>query len=214
MRLKSAAVSMVCVLILCLSPILGQQSRNYDAVQWKSLFNGEDLTGWKSVGKEKWTVQDGAIVGESIVGGDGFIVTEQEFTEFELHVRFKADTPGNSGVFYHMTYKGDEFGNGMQVEVDPAVNRHTGGLHEPYGRGWVVWPAAENETVIKPYDWNDLLVKVVANRVVTRLNGVLMIDFTDPKPKNSKGVIGFQLHPGKGGQKIRFKDVWVRDLSH
>ncbi len=63
------------------------------------------------------------------------------------------------------------------------------------------------------YDWNDLLVKVTDNLVITRLNGVTMIDFTDPKPKNSKGVIGFQLHPGKTGQKIRFKDIWIRDLK-
>jgi len=200
-------------MLLCSPICVGQASKYYQGVQWKSLFNGEDLTGWKNVGSEKWTVEDGAIVGESVVGGDGFIVTEEEFTSFELLVRFKADTPGNSGVFYHMTYEGDEFGNGMQVEVDPAINRHTAGLHEPRGRGWVVWPAPENEIVINPYRWNDLLITVLDNRVTTRLNGVPMIDFTDPKPKNSKGVIGFQLHPGKTGQKIRFKDIWIRPLN-
>jgi hypothetical protein len=40
-----------------------------------------------------------------------------------------------------------------------------------------------------------------------------MVDFTDPRPKNFRGAIGFQLHPGKGGQVVRFKDVWIRDLG-
>jgi hypothetical protein len=210
---KETLASFACLVTLCIPVCFGQSAKYYQGVQWRSLFNGEDLTGWKNVGHERWTVEDGAILGESLAGGDGFIVTEEEFSSFELHVRFKADTLGNSGVFYHMTYEGDEFGNGMQVEVDPAVNRHTAGLHEPRGRGWVVWPAPENETVIKPYEWNDLLITVKGNRVTTRLNGVQMIDFTDPKPKNSRGVIGFQLHPGKGGQRIRFKDIWIRPLD-
>ncbi len=190
------------------------QSRYYQGIQWEQLCNGQDLTGWKIIGKEKWHVESGAIVGEATVGEGGFVVTEREFTDFELHVRYKAETPGNSGVFYHTIFSGEEFGSGMQVEVDPQINRHTGGLHEPRGRGWVVWPAPENETVLKPDDWNDLLVKVVGNRVVTRLNGVLMVDFTDPQPKNSRGVIGFQLHSSRtASQKIRFKDIWIRDLA-
>ena len=213
MRQEIAFVLTICLVFLVTPLCMGQSSKYYQGVQWKSLFNGEDLTGWKNVGSEKWTVENGAIVGESLVGGDGFIVTEEEFTSFELHLRFKADTPGNSGVFYHMTYEGDEFGNGMQVEVDPAINRHTAGLHEPRGRGWVVWPAPEDETAIKPFEWNDLRITVIDNRTTTRLNGVPMVDFTDPRPKNSKGVIGFQLHPGKGGQRIQFKDIWIRDLS-
>ena len=49
--------------------------------------------------------------------------------------------------------------------------------------------------------------------MITRLNGVGMIDFTDPAPKNSDGVIGFQIHGGKTMMKIRFKNVLIRDLT-
>lgn len=205
-----AALAAVC---LAAGGALAQQNRYYTGQQWEPLFNGKDLSGWKIVGGEKWTVQDGQIVGESASGHGGFVVTERTFREFEISVQFRSDTPGNSGVFYHTSFDGNgKFLNGMQVEIDGEINRHTAGLHEPYGRNWVVWPAPENEPVMRPGEWNDMLVKVVANRVITRLNGVQMIDFTDPNPKNSDGVIGFQIHGGKSAMKIRFRNVFIRDL--
>jgi hypothetical protein len=186
---------------------------------WVSLFNGKDLTGWRVIGKERWTVEDGAIYGESVTkDGDGFLKTEKKYKDFDVFVRFRCESPTNSGLFYHSDIEEDiskiRF---IQVEIDNRIGRHTGGLHGdragPKGsNGWIVWPAPENETVIRPNDWNDLLVLVHGNRVRTYLNGVQMIDFTDPAPQNSDGVIALQLHPG-GGAKMRFKDLWIRDLT-
>ncbi len=72
--------------------------------------------------------------------------------------------------------------------------------------------SAELETVIKPHDWNDLLIKVEGNRYVTVLNGVQLLDFTYPSPGASEGLIALQLHSGGEG-RMRFKDIWIRDLS-
>ena len=33
---------------------------------WVKLFNGKDLGGWKNYGDEKWTVQNGEILGEAV----------------------------------------------------------------------------------------------------------------------------------------------------
>jgi hypothetical protein len=200
-------------LALVVGSASAQQSRYYKGQEWEPLFNGKDLTGWKTSGAGKWTVQNGQIVGESVGGKGGFVVTERTFKDFEVSIQFFPDTDGNSGLFYHTTLAADgKFQGGMQVEIDRTINRHTAGLHEPYGRNWVVWPAPENESVIRPDDWNDLFVKVNGNRVITRLNGVQMIDFTDPNPKNSDGVIGFQIHSGRD-MKIRFRNVYIRDLT-
>lgn len=49
-------------------------------------------------------------------------------------------------------------------------------------------------------------------RVRTYLNGEEMIDFTYPKPLTADGVLALQIHPG-GGARVRFKDIWVRDLT-
>ncbi len=50
------------------------------------------------------------------------------------------------------------------------------------------------------------------NRYISRLNGVLMVDFTDPSPKSFDGPIALQLHSGGKGNML-FKDIWIRDLS-
>jgi Domain of Unknown Function (DUF1080) len=44
------------------------------------------------------------------------------------------------------------------------------------------------------------------------LNGIQVLDFTNPSPKSTDGVIALQLHSGGQG-KMRFKDIFVRDLS-
>ena len=89
--------------------------------------------------------------------------------------------------------------------------QHTGGIYGD-GRNWIVWPAPENETVVRKGEWNEYLLKVEGNRYVARLNGVQMIDFTDPSPKSFDGGIALQLHSGGRGN-MKFKDIWIRDLT-
>jgi len=183
---------------------------------WVSLFDGKDLSGWKTNGSEKWVVDDGAILGESTVGKYGYLTTEKTYRDFNLRLRFKCETDGNSGVFTRSRITGEspQTGpdiEGMQVEVDPT--RHTGGIYESGGRGWVALPTPEGERAIKPRDWNDLEILARGNHFTTRLNGVQIVDFTDPAPKFTEGVIGLQLHTG-GGVKIRFKDIYIQELGN
>jgi hypothetical protein len=181
---------------------------------WVPLFNGQDLSGWKNNGAEKWVVEDGAILGESTVGKYSYLTTEKTYSDFLLRVRFKCETDGNSGVFLRSRITGESPATGpdiegMQVEVDPR--RHTGGLYESGGRGWVAVPAPEGERAIKPREWNELEIAAEGRHIVTRLNGVQIADYYDPAPRFTAGVIGLQLHTG-GGVKIRFKDISIQEL--
>ncbi len=180
---------------------------------WVSLFNGKDLTGWVKVGNEKWEVEDGVIHGQGITKEYGYLRTEKTYKDFELSLRFKAEADGNSGVFFHADFKPGTatVTQGLQFEIDRTLNHHTCGVYGD-GRAWVVWPAPENETVIRPYDWNDMFMKVEGNRYICKLNGVLMVDFTDPAPRSFDGYIALQLHSGGQGN-MKFKDIFIRDLS-
>lgn len=182
---------------------------------WVSLFNGKDLSGWKTNGSEKWVADNGAILGESTVGKYGYLTTVKTYRDFNLRLRFKCETDGNSGVFTRSRITGEspQTGpdiEGMQVEVDPR--RHTGGLYESGGRGWVALPTPEGERAINPRDWNELEILAQGNHFVTRLNGIQIVDFTDSAPRFTEGVIGLQLHTG-GGVKIRFKDIYIQELN-
>jgi len=182
---------------------------------WVALFNGKDLSGWKKNGDEKWIVEKGTILCESTANKYGYLTTDKTYRDFDLRLKFHGEAAGNSGLFFHARIAGidPEHGpdiEGMQVEVDPGVGKHTGGLYESGGRGWVAMPKAEGEAALKAGEWNDLEVSVRGNHIVVRLNGVQVTDYNDASPKFSDGVIGLQIHTG-GGVKMRWKDIYVKE---
>jgi hypothetical protein len=182
---------------------------------WTALFSGKDLSGWKKNGDEKWVVDQGTIFCESTANKYGYLTTEKAYGNFDLHLTFKGEAEGNSGVFVHSRITGidPQHGpdiEGMQVEVDPGRSKHTGGLYESGGRGWVAMPTAEGENALKPGEWNDLEVSVQGSHITTRLNDVKAVDYTDPSPKFTDGVIALQIHTG-GGVKMRWKDIAIKE---
>jgi hypothetical protein len=180
---------------------------------WVSLFNGKDLTGWVEIGKEKWIVDNGTIHGQAISKEYGYLKTAKNYKDFHMSLKFKCEGDGNSGVFFHSEFKPGTptITQGLQFEVDCTIGQHTGGIYGD-GRNWIVWPSPENETVVRKDEWNEYLLKVEGNHYVSRLNGVVMIDFTDPNPKSFDGGISLQLHSGGSGN-MRFKDIMIRDLT-
>jgi len=182
-----------------------------------ALFNGKDLAGWHNNGDEKWVVGNGTILCESTANKYGYLTTDKTYRNFELRLKFKSEALGNSGVFLRSKITGidPEHGpdiEGMQVEVDPSVGNHTGGLYESGGRGWLKQPTAEGEKALKAGEWNDLYVLADGPHIVTKLNGVTIVDFTDPKPRFTDGVIGLQIHTG-GGVKMRWKEIFIREIK-
>jgi hypothetical protein len=198
--------------LLLTTSAFAQRSRSLTP-EWESLFNGKDLAGWTRIGNEKWVVEDGAIYGEGITEEYGYLATEKTYKDFHLSLRFKCEANGNSGVYLHTSFEPGTatVTEGRQIEIDRTIGHHTGGIYGD-GKGWIAWPAPELETVIRPHDWNEMLIKVEGNRYVVYLNGVQMIDFTYPSPGATEGVIALQLHSGGEG-RMRFKDIWIRDLS-
>lgn len=198
-----------------LLPVLGAVAQAPRESGWVPLFNGKDLTGWKINGEERWVAEKGTIFCESTAQKYGYLTTDKTYRDFDLRLKFKGEAAGNSGVFFHAKITGMNPPTGpdiegMQVEVDPNLGKHTGGLYESGGRGWVMKPTDDGEKALKPGEWNDLEVSVRGNHVLTQLNGVKNADFTDGAPKFTDGVIGLQIHTG-GGVKMRWKDIFIRE---
>jgi hypothetical protein len=186
---------------------------SFVSAEEKEIFNGKDLTGWVNVGQEKWTVENGVLRGQAISKAYGYLQTDKPYQDFEMAVKFKCEGSGNSGLFFHVGFKPGtpDVSQGLQFEIDCTLNQHTGGIYGD-GRQWIVWPAADKEAVVRRGEWNELIVKVQGNRYQSRLNGVEMVDFTDPSPRSFDGPIALQLHSGGEGD-MRFKDILIRDLS-
>jgi hypothetical protein len=210
------AIGAVLLVLVLPALVSAQRPRNrapYPGEQWEQLFNGKDLTNWVEVGKEKWTVEEGTIHGQGVTEEYGYLRTEKRYKDFWLSLRFKCEADGNSGIYFRTEFKEGtaDVVSGLQFEIDRTLNHHTGGLYGD-GRAWIAWPAPEYEQVIRPTDWNDMLVKVEGNHMVAILNGVEVLNFTDPNLKSADGYIALQLHSGGLGN-MRFKDIYVRDLS-
>ena len=185
------------------------------STDWMPLFNGKDLSGWKNNGQEEWKAENGTILCQSVANKYGYLITEKTFRNFDLRLRFQPEAAGNSGVFLRSKIIGidPQHGpdiEGMQVEVDPSVGKHTGGLYESGGRGWVSLPTEAGENALKPGEWNDLYISAHGNHIVTELNGTQIVDFTDPAPRFTDGVVGLQIHTG-GGVRMRWKDIYIRE---
>ena len=179
---------------------------------YKQLFNGKNLSGWKIHGTEKWYVDNGEVVCES--GPDkkyGYLSTRKEYKNFILDLDFKQEADGNSGVFIRSTIKGTDI-TGWQVEVAP-LNLHTGGIYESGagGRGWLIKPSVEDEKVLRQGEWNHMRIKVIGDEITSWLNGKQMVHLKDAKLGLGKGSIALQIHKG-GGIKVKWKDVRIKEL--
>ena len=175
-----------------------------------SLFNGKDLSGWKAYGTEKWYVEDGLLICESGPDGAyGYLATEKHYKNFELNLEFKQEADGNSGVFIRSTIEGVKV-SGWQVEVAPK-GKHTGGVYESYGRGWLIKPEAAKEEVLKEGEWNQMKIVVNGDTLTSYLNGVEMITITDAKIGAGDGSVALQIHDG-GGIKVKWKNIQIKEL--
>jgi hypothetical protein len=176
-----------------------------------SLFNGENLEGWKNYGTEKWYVENNELICES--GPDaqyGYLGTEKKYKDFILELEFKQEANGNSGVFFRSTIEGTKI-TGWQAEVAPP-GKDTGGIYESYGRGWLIKPAPEKDKALKMGEWNKMKIKVIGSSVTTWINDTEMVTITDTKIGEGEGGIALQIHDG-GGIKVKWRNIFITELK-
>jgi len=160
-----------------------------------ALFNGKDLTGWEvEIGKAKWEVRDGAIVGSD---GDGYLRHEMQFEDFDLRMYIRTSPAANGGVYFRwLAYEpfGDR-GHEIQILDLPGAVTATGSI---YGI------ARGNDLLITPGQWELLQISVRGKQAVTHLNGVKCAE-SDSLKHVRPGHITLQMHRGK--ESIAFKEL-------
>ena len=176
--------------------------------EWISLFNGQSTEGWINHGSEKWYVENGELICESGPKAEyGYLSTVDFYDNFELSLEFKQEANGNSGVFFRSTLEGTKI-TGWQAEVAPP-NKHTGGIYESYGRGWLIKPDPKKDVALKMGEWNTMKIKAEGPKITTWLNGVEMIQIEDQKIGEGKGAIALQIHDG-GGIKVKWRNIKIK----
>lgn len=153
---------------------------------WKLLFNGENLTGWTSVGKETppafgWVIQEGNLnVRKEGDKRGGDIITRDTYSDFDLIVDFKITEGANSGIKYFFTKydKGGWLGLEYQIlddENHPDAklgrdgNRLEGGLYD-------MFPTLPKQ--VNPIgEWNQARIVAKGTKVTHYLNGKKILTF-------------------------------------
>lgn len=98
-HMKTLHLIAVLAALFTVVPVHGEL-QNVNTIDWRPLFNGNDLSGWRSEFEDKtiWTVQDGVIDCNPKVGGKGdkSLWSEGSFKDFELRVEWRIkETKGN-----------------------------------------------------------------------------------------------------------------------
>lgn len=185
--------------------------------KWVELFDGKSLDNWKiNESPASFRVENGSII---IEGPRGHLfydgpVGDHNFKDFEVQATVMTFPGANSGLYVCTDFLNVGFPSvGYEVQVN---NSHT-----DWRRTASLYNIVDtSERFVKDEEWFDLNVTVKGNRIVTKINGVTVVDYTQPEnPLRSKGqeqrliksgTIALQAHDPKS--KVAYKSIKVRSL--
>ncbi|MGB7326622.1 MAG: DUF1080 domain-containing protein [Rubripirellula sp.] len=176
-----------------------------------SLFNGKDLSGWKTYESNKtngWSAIDGMLVNTttktdfSPTGAYANLRTEAEFEDFWLHIEFLVEEARNSGIYLRGMYEA------QVVDRDSRMQ----GLQ---GVGAIFGRIAPSANAGNPGGhWQTYDLTLVDRHITVVLNGVKVID-NQPVIGPTAGAI--YTNPAAPGPiylqgdhtSVRFKDIYL-----
>jgi hypothetical protein len=185
-----------------------QQTGNEQPVEWAALFNGSDITGWKSSGDVSWTVKRGRIVAAPGASGkSGVLWTKNEYEDYLLAVTFQATWPIHAGIWLRGT--GAEHGTekGMRIEIfDSGKPMAFTGSIMVQGKGLAL--ANLRDDLLDKESWNTLSAKVQGDKIQVWLNGAEIGVVRAAGP--AKGKIGIYI---EGKTASRSTELQVREVQ-
>ena len=222
-----------------------KKEANNNETEWVSLFDGETLNGWHlyngDVPEKFWSVEDGVLkfnppTEKEDKGRSYNIVTDDEYTNFELSLEWKISEGGNSGIFWGVVEDPDlsePYYTGPEVQIldidkakyDPAREKED----EFYQPGALYDLSRPSEQVAKPAGmWNHVVIHInhEKNHGHVVLNSVKIHEFPvngeqwEKMIAGSKfkdwskfgiyktGKIGLQDH----GNPVAFKNIKIKNL--
>lgn len=172
--------------------------------EWKPLFNGKDLEGWKANDPAKFKVEDGCLVGFQEDGKGADIFTTEAFDNFELRFTYKVKWPANSGIWFRDRY---------QFDILKWTNPKTfSGAFYPGAKSTFAFVNLD-ESLENRDGWNEGQVYANGDHIIFWLNGKQLGEVHDAR--SAKGRVGIQVHGGDGfkGMQIILKRIELRPLK-
>lgn len=193
--------------------------------EWRTLFNGKDLTGWRANNDpESFKVVDGVLRVQAAgkTSAHLFVVKEpggeiEKFKDFELEVEAKAEPNSNGGVFVHTDMRTRDkqlhLAKGYEVQLNSSAKekRKTGSLYAIVDF---------DKSPLDETQWFRVNVRVEGKRIRIRVNDIETVDYTEPEgaerpPERRErlfsadgGAIALQAHDA--GSVWYFREIRVK----
>ncbi len=197
------------------------------AQNWKPLFNGKDLTGWKHVGGGSRFVENGLLASK---GGMGLLYwAGGKLGNCQIKVVYKMQKfNSNAGIFVKVPIEPKEewmpvfYGYEVQIDNHPE----TSGEDEYHISGTLYAFTKPKSKPGKPGpEWNTMLITLDGPRTIVHLNDELVTDYREGEPvparkfdfepypgvRPNAGWFGLQNHGDE--DVVYFKEVAVRPLK-
>ena len=196
---------------------------------WVSLFNGQDLSGWKG-DTAGYVAEDGILVCKK--GGKN-LISEKEYSDFAFSFEFKLEESGNNGIGIRLPENGHPASDGMEIQIlDHHGTKYVGTADMGEGKtrelswlkpwqyhGSVYGVAPSKRGYLRPVgSWNFQQIMVQGSHVVVELNGtqILDVDIQDLPSNlhdhvgkdNPSGFFGFCGH----NDPVAFRAVELKAL--
>ena len=167
---------------------------------WTTLFDGSNLNNFEPIGNANWRMLEGGVVQADV--GSGFLVTKQEYGDFQLRAEFWVDPTANSGIFIRATDPKRVTGqNAYEVNIfdsrpDPS-----------YGTGAIVNVAKVSPMPKAADKWNSYEIVAKGPKFTVTLNGQRTVDGAEDN-KHASGRVALQY----GAGFVKFRLVQIKPL--
>ena len=215
--MKKTIITLLGAALLAL-PLLGKHHKK-GKDGFVTLYNGKDLTGWKTTGN--WIPQkDGSLLIHPRPGEkgwqryDAYLTSEKKYKDFILQVEYKYPKGGNSGVYFRIADPKDPVKTGIECQILDSSGKPDDkmGHHDHGGIIRTVGPTKNMSK--KPGEWNKMVVTCKGHHLQVNLNGEdivdIQLDKTPVKDRPLEGFISLQDHGEPNN--LHFRNIRIKEL--
>jgi hypothetical protein len=182
------------------SAMLWRQPAAWAQSPWATLFDGSHVNNWDLIGNANWRLLEGGILQADV--GTGFLVSKNDYADFQLRAEFWVDATANSGIFIRCTDpKQVTAANAYEVNIFDTRPDPT------FGTGAIVNVAKVSPMPKAGNQWNTYDITAKGSEFTVVLNGVKTVDGAKDS-QHAKGRIALQY----GAGIVRFRKVEIRTL--
>jgi uncharacterized protein (TIGR03067 family) len=188
-----------------------------DSDGWVSLFNGKDLTGWKTLPEQPgdWRVIDNILVGSK---GPGHLFSvRDDFQNFWLRAEVAINKGADADVYFRSKMQPPsppgqpKSPSGYVVDIGEGQDCYAGPIsfRNPQSGVWTTFGA---NSKVKPDEWFTLDIIADGDHLTTKINGEKVVRVIEGFNAYKKGHIALQMWGPD--TVVNFHKIEIKELPH